>query len=69
MVRQPIDLMYAIYNKPESFRGTFPQGLVLPPLATSQTSPLRVQVQHPPLKYLRSAITTAKAKLGLKTRP
>ena len=69
IVRDPIDLMYVIYNKPESFRGAFPQGLVLPPLETQRINSLRVGPQLSPMKDLRSALTTAKAKLGLTHRP
>jgi hypothetical protein len=65
----PLCLMYEMYKKPESFRGTFPHGLALPPLASGQTSLMRPFPEQPSLADIRSAVATAKATLGLTQRP
>jgi hypothetical protein len=62
----PIRLMYSIYNKPESFRGTFPAGVVIPELAPDQLAML--EVGHLPAG-LNSAVLAAKTALGLTSRP
>src|SRR6185369_3366949 len=63
----PIRIMYAIHQKPQSFRGPFPSGLVLPKL---DAHPLGLdQGFTPQPEDLRGAIAKAKELLGLKERP
>jgi hypothetical protein len=44
MASGPISILYAIYEKPESFRGKFPPGIVLPPLSNLDTYSLDRQM-------------------------
>jgi hypothetical protein len=62
----PIRLMYAIYNKPESLRGRFPAGVVLPPLTPEQTTYL--DYAELPAELV-SAVSSVKTALGLVSRP
>jgi len=57
----PIRLMYAIYDKPESFRGALPAGIRLPPWSAQRWAP------QPP--ELRPAVAAAKTALNLTQRP
>lgn len=55
----PIRLMYVIYDRPDSFRGSLPAGLVLPPWSAGEwVTP-----------ELHSAVASAKTKLSLTQRP
>jgi hypothetical protein len=61
-----VRLMYIIYNKPVSFRGAFPPGVVLPTLTADQSYLL----EHGMLpQELISAVSSVKSALGLTTRP
>lgn len=62
----PIRLMYAIYKKPESFRGSFPHGLTLPELSAQQTWFMEQQL---PASVNALTVASAKAQLGLTQRP
>jgi hypothetical protein len=57
----PIRLMYAIYDKPESFRGALPAGIRLPPWSAQRWAP------QPP--ELRPGVAAAKTALNLTQRP
>ncbi len=61
-----IRLMYVIYNKPESFRGSFPPGVKLPTLTSDQSSALNSGILP---HDLIPSIKSVKNALGLTSRP
>ena len=60
-----VNVMYAIYNKPESFRGALP-GVTLPALNSRKTAAL-AQLGIPP--EVIPAVKSAQTALGLTSRP
>ncbi|HWH71407.1 MAG TPA: hypothetical protein VNT26_18675, partial [Candidatus Sulfotelmatobacter sp.] len=66
----PVGLMFALYQKPESFRGTLPPGVVLPSWLAGQPGSLGLpQGAGSQPAELRSAVAAAKGALGLTQRP
>jgi hypothetical protein len=68
----PVEIVYAIYQKPESFRGALPGGLVLPPIPAGGSTALdsdRPRFLRPRPVDLHSALAAAKVALGLTQRP
>jgi hypothetical protein len=66
----PLEVVYAIFQKPESFRGALPGGVVLPPLPAGESGALdsdRPTWIRP--ADLHSALAAAKVALGLTQRP
>jgi hypothetical protein len=65
----PIEVVYAILQKPESFRGALPGGVVLPPLPAGASAALDSNRMTLRPADLRLALAAAKVALGLTQRP
>lgn len=66
----PVEVVYAIFQKPESFRGAFPVGVVLPPLPAGASASLDSdQPRWLKPADLNSVFASAKVALGLTQRP
>jgi len=66
----PLQVVYAIFRKPESFRGPLPAGVVLPPLPAGTSGPLdSSDLEELRPADLRPALAAAKVALGLTQRP
>jgi hypothetical protein len=66
----PLEIIYALGSKPETFRGPLPPAAILTRLSATQGSPLTFPLGgHLQENKLRSSVATAKAALGLKERP
>jgi hypothetical protein len=65
----PLEMAYAIFQKPESFRGALPGGVALPPLPAGASPALDSGLMTLRPADLRSALAAAKVALGLTQRP
>jgi hypothetical protein len=66
----PLEIIYTLGSKPETFRGPLPPAAILTRLTATQGSPLTFPHGAPPHENtLPSSVATAKAALGLKERP
>jgi hypothetical protein len=66
IVSADVRLMYAIYNKPESFRGSFPPSVTLPALTDQESYDLNMGILP---RELIPSVSAVKSALGLVSRP